>query len=303
MRVVTIINPAAGKAEPVLSTLSDAFGAASVDWDVRVTTGAGDAERFASAALAEGVDRIAAYGGDGTISAIASCLAGTGIPLAILPGGTGNAVAQEFQIPLRLEDAVSLATDPTALVTPMDCMRYDEQRSILRLGIGADARMILSADREAKNSFGWFAYLAAAVQEVRHSKRARYQINLDERELEFDALTLIVANVGRLGRAGMRLAPNVDPTDGLLDVFAIRSGGFSSALNVGAQLLGLDASDPADVPTTANQDKPIAHWRAQHVRVACDPQQSVQGDGDPVGETPLEVAVEPAAIHVIRPRS
>ena len=90
-KVHVVINPSAGQDEPILNVLNHVFHPAGVDWDNSLTHKSGDATRLAAEAAASGVDLVAAYGGDGTQMEVANGLLGTGVPQAILPGGTGNA--------------------------------------------------------------------------------------------------------------------------------------------------------------------------------------------------------------------
>ena len=87
-KVHVIINPAAGHDEPILNVLNHVFHPAGVEWDNSLTHQSGDATRLAAEAAASGVDLVAAYGGDGTQMEVANGLMGTGVPQAILPGGT-----------------------------------------------------------------------------------------------------------------------------------------------------------------------------------------------------------------------
>jgi len=94
-----IINPAAGQAEPILNVLNSVLRPAGIRWDVCVTNEDGDARQYAQLAVTAGVDAVAVYGGDGTVTEAASGLIGSTMPLAILPGGTGNTMAIELGIP------------------------------------------------------------------------------------------------------------------------------------------------------------------------------------------------------------
>ena len=107
-KVHVVINPAAGQDEPILNVLNDVFHTARVNWEISLTHKSGDATRFAAEAAASGVDLVAAYGGDGTQMEVANGLLGTGVPQAILPGGTGNAMAHDLGISLKLREAAAL---------------------------------------------------------------------------------------------------------------------------------------------------------------------------------------------------
>ena len=98
-RVHVVINPASGKDQPILNTLNDVFRQYGVEWDVSITHKYGDATVQAKAAIARGVDLVVGYGGDGTQHELANAVIGTPIPMAVLPGGTGNGFARELGIP------------------------------------------------------------------------------------------------------------------------------------------------------------------------------------------------------------
>jgi diacylglycerol kinase family enzyme len=123
-KVKVVINPAAGKPEAILSTINDVFGPAEITWDVAVTLKAGDAEVAARAAADERYDLVAAYGGDGTVAEVAAGLAEGGRPILLLPGGTGNVLAAELDIPPKLEDALALAVGSAGRVKRVDLGRW-----------------------------------------------------------------------------------------------------------------------------------------------------------------------------------
>lgn len=297
LRIHVVVNPAAGRDEPVLSVLNREFAAQGVDWTVSVTKDAGDAVRQAREAVESGVDRVAAYGGDGTISSVASSLVGRGVPLAILPGGTGNVVATELGLPPTLEEAVRLAGSPDARETALDVLSIEDRIVLLRVGFGADARMMQRADREQKARLGWLAYLHAAFTEVKEPKTARYRLEIDGRVEELEALTVLVANIGRIGRGGFSFASEIDPTDGRLDVLALRSADLEGFLALGASMLGLKDAEAEEVGPRA----PLVHLTGTEVRVESLPAQETQADGDVLGRTPAHVKVLPGAITILRP--
>src|SRR5205085_3505002 len=92
-KLMVIINPAAGVDRPILGLLNAAMNTAGIEWEVQVTHQANDARRLAKEAAESGWDIVAAHGGDGTIMEVADGLRGTDVPLAIFPGGTGNAMS------------------------------------------------------------------------------------------------------------------------------------------------------------------------------------------------------------------
>lgn len=296
--VVTIINPASGRDEPVLAALSDAFGRADLRWEPRVTTGEGDARRFAEEAREAGAERVVVYGGDGTVSAVASALVDAETELAILPGGTGNAFAQEIGVPGELEAAIALALDPSAESRAYDCLGLGERCFLLRVGIGADARVMEQADRERKDRLGWLAYLISALEQLRDPRPASYTLELDGERLELDAVSVVLANVGRIGRGNLRIAEDIDPTDGWMDVFAIRDVRATTLASLGASALGIR---PISEGLGSVEAEPVRRWRARRASVSASPERGIHGDGETLGSTPLDVRVLPGALRVVTP--
>jgi diacylglycerol kinase family enzyme len=107
-RIHVVINPAAGKDEPILNTINDVFNQRDIDWSISVTRKFGDATEFARQAVEDGYDIVAGYGGDGTQHEIANGILGTKALMGVLPGGTGNGFANEMGTPSKLRPALEL---------------------------------------------------------------------------------------------------------------------------------------------------------------------------------------------------
>jgi len=314
-RVHVLVNPAAGKEKPILAILNRVFREANLDWSVEVLLRAGDATAATRRLLElrQPGDLLAVSGGDGSVSEVAGALRGTTMPLVVLPGGTGNVVAQELELPLDYEQAArALFLGPTELrkLDLVECTGLWGQAfgrtSILRVGLGGDARLMEAADREAKDSYGWAAYLAAAAQQLAGDVRARYRIRLDQREFELEALALVVLNVGRLGRGGARLSSAIDPSDGRFDVLALQSGSLGAAVAVTRQLLDSDAVVPELSAENIESSLPLLHGTGTRLSVVARSEVELQIDGD--AQPPLDAEREltfellPSVLRALAPR-
>src|SRR5687768_13319795 len=133
-RLAIVINPASGQDAPILGTMNAVFSAADVDWDVFVTKKAGDARRYAKAALTAGYDAVGVYGGDGTVGEVAGVMLGSQTPLAIFPGGTANVLSFELGIPSDTAEALALVFDEAASVRQIDVGQLGERHFLLRVG-------------------------------------------------------------------------------------------------------------------------------------------------------------------------
>lgn len=286
-RLHIIVNPAAGQDHPFLQIFNTAFREAGIDWDIYITKEFGDATRLAQEAVKAGADVVAAFGGDGTVMEVATGLRGSKVPLAIFPGGTGNIMAVELGIPLDLPGAVALVCGMGAPRT-VDMGQSDEHLFILRATIGLSAEIMKEARREAKNRLGNLEYLLAAMRALPNIQSSVYRLNLDGEQKEVEGVMCIIANSGNLGRTGWSLTQNVNVSDGLLDVFVIRSVDLGTLLTVAANAAGWR--------------EPDYHWQVKQVSVEADPPQNVDCDGDVIGQTPFKAHVIPDAVQVIVPK-
>ena len=306
-RVHVVINPAAGQEEPILSIINSVFRGAGVDYDVSITKAAGDATMQARQAAEGGADVVAAYGGDGTVAEVASGLIGTNVPLAILPGGTANAMSSELNIPQTSRAAAELICADNVLVRKVDMGSLyvnsqelgDHWRNfILRVGVGFEAAMVEKAGRDLKDRFGNFAYLWAAMQNLIQPQVARYQLVIDGQEVETEGLTCIIANSGNMAQRNLSLIPGIDISDGLLDVIVIQPAGlrmFTDLIGSITGLINVDASEDAE------GKRAVQWWQAKEVRLVSTPAQSVQLDGEVLGTPAVSARVLPQAIRVLTP--
>ena len=289
-QIHVIINPAAGQDEPILNVLNSVLRPAEIKWDVFVTNEAGDARKYAQQALLAGVDAVAVYGGDGTITEAASGLIGSNMPLAILPGGTGNVMSIELGIPGSLEDATALLCDATHGYRLVDMGIVDDRPFLGHVAIGLEADMHQAADRTMKDRFGFLAYPIAALQALFDRPVSRYTLTLDEEKVEMDVLDCMVTNLGSIGMLGATLANNISVSDGLLDVILIRKADVASLGELMGSVTGW--TDPANL---------LPHWQVRKVSIAADPPQRVTADGEVLGDTPVDIKVLPRAIRIIVP--
>jgi YegS/Rv2252/BmrU family lipid kinase len=188
----------------------------------------------AKSAVSAGVDLVLACGGDGTVTACAEGVAGTGVPLAIIPMGTGNLLARNVGVPMGLDEALAVALGGAQ--QPIDTGSVNGTLFVVMAGLGLDAQMLSDTSEPLKKQFGWLAY---AVSAIRHlgDRPTRVTISADGgRRRRMRANTLIVGNVGWL-RGGLPLLPDARPDDGLLDAVVLIAGGIAGWLAVTADIL------------------------------------------------------------------
>ena len=289
-RIHVVINPAAGQPEPILHILNSVFRPAGVQWDVSITHQLGDATRQARQAAEGGADIVVAYGGDGTVMEVANGLAGTEVALGVVPGGTGNVLSIELEIPQDSEEAAQLLVSPDAQIQKVDVGQSGEKSFLLRAYVGFDAQRIQLTTREMRDRYGRMAYLIAALKAIPESEAIRFSLTLDDEDVECEGFTCIVQNAGNMGVRGLNLVPGVSISDGLLDVVVIH----------GLDPLSLASALGSIMDTPLGPDR-FHHWQAKEITIATDAPQAVIGDGEAWGETPVTMKVLPGAVRVIGP--
>ena len=187
----------------------------------------------ARTALAEGADVVMAAGGDGTVRAVAEALRGTGVPLGLLPSGTGNLLARNLDLTLDdIEHAVTTAftgTNRSIDVGTVEAEKADGTREtntfLVMAGVGLDAQMIANTNSELKKKVGWLAYVDAIVRSLRGSNRVRMRFTVDGSPIRtMTAHTVLVGNCGSLP-GNILLLPDAAVDDGIFDMVALRPRG------------------------------------------------------------------------------
>jgi diacylglycerol kinase (ATP) len=293
-RAVIITNPAAARAdERHLLAAQRRLVDGGLQADIARTTAAGDGERLARRALADGVDVVVAHGGDGTAMDVAAALVGTGRPLGLLPAGTGNLLAGNLGIRRSWRAASDVILHGTPWVIDVGRLTTAEGSRIFAVACGAgfDAELMRSTAARHKRLFGMGAYVATAVGLATTITRARLRVEADDGVLEAQAALVLVANCGQLIPGVLPLHAAVRPDDGVLDVVVLDAASIPGAARVVWRMF----------VRRPHQDPGITFVRAGRVRVTAEPPLPVQADGEAAGTTPLTVEILPLALHVLAP--
>ena len=291
MRVAVVFNPVTGGGDGARRRrdTEEALARAGLEVLWLETTPQDPGQGVTRRAVAEGVDLVMAQGGDGTVAACVTGLAGSDVPLAVLPGGTGNLLAANVDIPSDLDDAVEVALHGERRRLDVGVMGDD--RFVIMAGIGFDAAMLRDADPRLKKRLGAVAYVISGLGHLRR-RATRFELRLDDA----DAITragqgVLVGNLGRL-QGGLPIMPDARPDDGLLDVAVLQTRTVPDWVRLAVQVL----------LRRRRKDPELEMLRARRVEVRCDRPQPVERDGDPAGETDhLVIDVVPHALTLCVP--
>lgn len=247
-------------------------------------------------ALEQGADLVCALGGDGTVRVVASALVGEGVPLGILPGGTGNLLARQLEMDLdSIDEALAVVIegeDMTIDVGELELQRPGGQEEthhfLVMAGVGFDAKMMAEAPEDLKKRVGWMAYTLSGLKNL-PGRRVKAQLVVDdERPVTRRMRSVLVANCGRL-TGGLELVPTASVRDGSLDAVVLSPKG----------LIGWASLALAVATKSTKGHKRIEHRPCRKLVVTLvDPIQA-ELDGDPVGKVVGATAtVLPGALKV-----
>jgi YegS/Rv2252/BmrU family lipid kinase len=293
MRAAIIINPRSG----LKKTHTTAGGtrlerakrwveSAGVRADIHETTRSGHAGELAAKAVAAGVDRIVAWGGDGTVNEVAGALFGTVAALGIVPGGSGDGLARSLGLPRDPEQAMRIAL--TGKTKAIDVGWLAGRHFLNIAGAGFDAEV--ARRFSTRLTRGTRGYLAESLSLVWSYACSTYRIKLTASSHEFAGPQFLVAFAnGREYGSGLVIAPDADPSDGWLDMVLVTGGGPVRQL-WRSRRLAFRRMSPAE-----------GVWRDRVKGASIEGERlSCHVDGEPFEAHGLvEVRLEPGALNVV----
>ena len=298
---LVLVNPVAGGglAQEVLPSLKNFAVRRGWPVEFRSTNSPENLAVEARRGAAEGRKRIFVLGGDGTFQVLLNALAGaSGVVLGVIPAGGGNDLATAIGLPQDPLLAADLLLDGQAAFLDAALARTADGRERLYAGgggVGLDAEAARYASGVYRNLRGRPRYLLSAVRALMgfHSIRLRALIGTGQQvEINANALLLGVLNTPSYG-AGVRLAPDAQTDDGKLDLVLMEDLSFLEILTL--------------LPSLAHRGElrtaRIQRFRVDRVRIETDRPRSFHGDGEILGNTPVEVNVVPNAVRILRPRN
>ncbi|MFG2430818.1 diacylglycerol kinase family protein [Streptomyces sp. NPDC048590] len=252
-------------------------------------------------AVEQGAALVVVCGGDGTVRAAAEALAGTGIPLAVVPCGTGNLLARNLGLPVNPEDALAVALTGTPHRIDLGRIEgdgMDPAHFTVMSGAGLDAAMLESTSDRAKAVLGWPAYVMAGLRELR-APRMRLTVAVDGAPpLRRTARMVLLANTGKV-QGGAALVPAARPDDGLLDLLILDPRGPGGWLRAVASLL---RRQPEGTAGHSGRAPAVEYFTFHRVDLRFDAPQQRELDGDSVAPgRRLSAEVRPGALTVLMP--
>jgi YegS/Rv2252/BmrU family lipid kinase len=285
------VNPASRRGARFQTRALDVFRRLGVTCDAVVTERQGHAATLANE-LGHLYDAVFTLGGDGTVMEVLTSLAHSGKPVGVIPGGTGNLVARALRVPLSIPRAIeALVEGPSVTV---DLGRFSDGRCFcFAAGVGIDATMVQATRGWAKRRLGILGYALVASRAALSVEAFDVEVEVDGMRHARRATLVLVSNFGSVLGDLIRVAPEVSPYDGMLDLSVYCPETIRDAVRIAWRIVRKDfRADPC-----------MLFGRGRRIRVACGSERPFQADGDLLGMTPFEVTVDPRAATFLVPRS
>lgn len=294
-KVFIVMNPVSGVQdnEDARSTIDAFCESNGLSCEIHETSPNEDLTGTIRKKLKEGVDCVVAAGGDGTVAAAVKGIVRSDVPLAILPLGTGNNLARDLRIPLALEDALGLIVAEDHHRQVIDLIQVGDDYYVMNVSIGVSADTMFETPRAEKQKFGMLAYLRRGIESINKADLNRFLVEVDGRRIRFSASEVMITNVRFMGLQPQLEGVVVEDDDGALNMFIVRASRLIDYLGVLRRFI---------IPARQKDETQLKHIAIRdRALIKTDRPARVQADGEPIGETPVEIRVVPNALRIIVP--
>ena len=287
-KAVFIINPKAGTKniadlpEKINSELKDHFYSDILFWEHPEM----DIKSIVKENISQGTDIFVAIGGDGTVNKVAEALTGTGVPLGIIPTGSGNGLSRHLKIPLNLKKAIRSLINGNTI--DIDTCKINNRPFFCTSGVGFDAYVgKLFADSGKR---GFKTYAKIIMSEFARYQPQEYILTIDGEVIRTEAFLVTFANAGQYGNAAV-IAPDADICDGYIDVIILKPFRVINSLELATRLY----------TRTIHMSKWTETYRGKEISLTRKTPGMVHYDGEPyeMGES-LDISIDPLSLRVIK---
>jgi YegS/Rv2252/BmrU family lipid kinase len=294
-----IVNPAAGanatrRKWPHIHRLLRHIG---LSFDYQHTEGVGHAIELARAAASSGYRFLVAVGGDGTVNEVANgilSVAGSrGTVIGVINTGTGSDFVRSVGLPRNYTHACSCLTASRRLLIDVGVVEYRKDGQTLRrffinaAGVGFDAEVVETTERLPKYFGGTIPYVTGVLRTLAGYKNKPVVLRVGDRVETKRILSVVVANGCYFG-GGMRVAPQAELGDSLLDVITVGDMGKFELLKAFPKIYkGTYISHPK-----------VRMEKATKITIESQERFLVHADGELLGEGPVSFWLVPSALSV-----
>jgi YegS/Rv2252/BmrU family lipid kinase len=296
-RAIIIYNPMSGRPgrraanARAMTRLLEARG---LQADAFATNGPEDASRLASHAVADQVDIIVSYGGDGTLNEVIQGMAMSQTSLAVWPGGTANVVARDIGMMTSIERLADIIAAGKTKRVALGLARSEEAETphsryfLMMAGIGIDASIARGVNHRLKRATGELAYWWCGIKHLLFWRAEPFSIEVDGKHYE-SAFALVGNGKGYGG--GMMMTPGAKLEEPWFEVFILppQRNNVSYLRALAACRKGTPKAGGATL------------IRGKHIKANSADEPWVEVDGEVIGPLPMTLDIVPDALSIIVP--
>lgn len=276
------------------------------------TSEADPGARVTREALENDVDLVIAAGGDGTVRSVAEAIRDSGVPIGLIPSGTGNLLARNLDLALDNLDK-SVTTAFTGRERSIDLGLVEVEREdaskdrfgfLVMAGLGLDAQMIANTDPKLKARVGWIAYVDAARKSLRENSRFTIRYNLDgQGNRSARVQTILIGNCGLLP-GNILLLPDAEVDDGAFDIVALRPEGFIGWVQIWVKIVWENgvlrrSQVGRKIVSLTKEVRTLRYLKGSEFILRLESPQEFEIDGDAVGKVmAIKATIDPGAIAI-----
>ncbi len=288
MKYLIILNPTSqhGKALELKDSFVSTLSSLGLDFTLHISSSPADVIETVKKNL-DNYTNFISFGGDGTIHSLANILVNTNKNLGCIPMGSGNDIARNLNIPLEMEAACQVIKD--CHVKKIDMGLINGKYYYLAVsGAGFDSVVNDLANNTKFPVKGPAKYTYAVYKTLITYRSKKFHIKYDGTERTVDAMFLVVGNMASYG-GGMKITPNANPEDGILDICIIKRMSKLHFIKI----------FPSVFKGEHITDAFVESFRAENVEIDSDYNFSVFADGEYICKLPVKFEVAKKSLNFI----
>lgn len=265
-----------------------------IDYQVKFTSSPQEAVVYAQQFTASNTFRaLIVIGGDGTVQSILSELAGSQVLLGIIPAGSGNDFARSLGVPQNVKQALNYILSGS--IKKIDIVRAGQQHCITIAGIGLDGEVAQTVNKSKykrwlnKLNLERLSYVIGLIAVLIRYKPTSVCIKVDGKSYTYNKVWLIAAaNLPYYG-GGMKICPNAQFADGIMDICIVSGISRLKLLFIFPKVFqGSHINHPA-----------VTMLQGESIYVSSDKPMIFHGDGEVLGQTPIDISIMKQSLRVI----
>lgn len=287
-----VINPVAGKGKTlgVIPLIKESFNKDKINYDIKITKRRGQGEEIAKKAAKNGYTHIIAVGGDGTVYEVLNGIKGYDVSLGIIPLGTGNDFVRSIKMPNEASEAIEIIKK--GKTKKIDVGKINDRFFLNVSSIGIDAEIVKETEKIKKYFSGTAAYVAGIFATLAKYRSKKVDILVDGKNYSRNVELIAIGN-GKYYGGGMKINPDAEIEDGLLDICLVNK---MNKLKFIALFLTVFKGKHTKI-------KEVEIFRGRDINIMSNEPLVLNADGDIIGTTPANISIEKSSINVIIPES